>query len=550
VVVDSYRGLKIGTKLSLGFGALVGMMLVIAALALLRMGAISDAVRHQDEVQRLKLDPLYVAREALDQTGMAARNAFIFTDDSSARQELAILDQQKALYLAELEKLAPRFEGNKDFAKVRTGLLAMAGELDRPRQFREAGKMAEYGEFLVKECSPLRRQIVADIDVLLKAVQQENAQATLEAHAVFGQSVTLISVVAALTLAACVAIALVITRGLLRQLGGEPSYAAEIANRIAQGELSVDVVTRPGDKSSLVFAIKTMRDSLATVVGKVRASTDSISTASAEIASGNRDLSSRTEQQAGALEEAASTMEELTATVRQNADNAMQANALAQSASEVSGEGGRVVEQVIATMGSINDSSRKIVDIIGVIDGIAFQTNILALNAAVEAARAGEQGRGFAVVASEVRNLAQRSAAAAKEIKVLIDDSVDKVQVGSKLVGQAGATMEKVVDSVRRVTDIMAEISSASREQTSGIEQINGAIGEMDAMTQQNTALVEEASAAAQEMHDQAAALAAVVGLFKVNCGSDPGSSFRGSDLNTSAVGVGVVPRTALPLYQ
>jgi methyl-accepting chemotaxis protein len=526
------------------------MLLILAALALLRMGAISDAVRHQADVQRLKLDPLYVAREALDQTGMAARNAFIFTDEASARQELAILDQQKALYLAELEKLTPRFEGNKDFDKVRADMLAMARELERPRQFRDAGKMAEYGEFLVKECSPLRRQIVADIDVLLKAVQREAARAASEADGVFGQSVTLISVVAALTLVACVVIALVITRGLLRQLGGEPSYAAEIANRIAQGELSVEVVTRPDDRSSLVFAIKTMRDSLATIVGKVRAGTESISMASAEIASGNRDLSARTEQQAGALEEAASTMEELTATVRQNADNALQANGLAQSASQVSGEGGRVVEQVIATMGSINDSSRKIVDIIAVIDGIAFQTNILALNAAVEAARAGEQGRGFAVVASEVRNLAQRSAAAAKEIKMLIDDSVDKVQVGSKLVEQAGATMAKVVDSVRRVTDIMGEISSASREQTSGIEQINGAIGDMDAMTQQNTALVEEASAAAQEMHDQAAALAAVVGVFKL-CGSDPGSSFRGSDLNTSAVGVGVGRSTRLlQVYQ
>jgi methyl-accepting chemotaxis protein len=518
------------------------MMLILGALALLRMGAIADAMKHQEEVQQLKLDPLYVAREALDQTGMAARNAFIFTDDAGAKQELAILDQQKALYLAELEKLTPRFEGNKEFAKVRDGLLAMARELERPRRFREAGQMAEYGEFLVKECSPLRRRIVTDIDVLLKAVQQENAQAARAAHGVFGQSVTLVSVVAALTLVACVVIALVITRGLLRQLGGEPSYAAEIANRIAQGELSVEVVTRPDDRSSLVYAIKTMRDSLSTIVGKVRAGTESISTASAEIATGNRDLSSRTEQQASALEEAASTMEELTATVRQNADNARQADALAQSASEVSGEGGRVVEQVIATMGSINDSSRKIVDIIGVIDGIAFQTNILALNAAVEAARAGEQGRGFAVVASEVRNLAQRSAAAAKEIKVLIDDSVDKVQVGSKLVEQAGATMEKVVDSVRRVTDIMAEISSASREQTSGIEQVNGAIGEMDATTQQNTALVEQASAAAQEMHDQAAALAAVVGVFKLAAGPAGTGKAGAERTRAGAAGHGMLP--------
>jgi len=259
-----------------------------------------------------------------------------------------------------------------------------------------------------------------------------------------------------------------------------------------------------------------MNDSLLKIVREVRLGTDTIATASTQIASGNLDLSSRTEEQASSLEETASAMEELTSTVKQNADNARQANQLAVSASAVAQEGGDVVGQVVATMGSINDSSKKIVDIISVIDGIAFQTNILALNAAVEAARAGEQGRGFAVVASEVRSLAQRSAAAAKEIKVLIDDSVEKVTSGSKLVEQAGSTMAEVVGSVRRVTDIVGEISAASQEQSTGIEEVNRAITQMDEVTQQNAALVEEAAAAAQSLQDQAGKLAQVVGVFKL----------------------------------
>jgi methyl-accepting chemotaxis protein len=260
-----------------------------------------------------------------------------------------------------------------------------------------------------------------------------------------------------------------------------------------------------------------MRDRLARIVNEVRQGTDAIASTSAEIASGNLDLSSRTEQQASSLEETASSMEELTSTVKQNADNARQANVLAQTASNVAGQGGDVVAQVVQTMGSINDSSKKIVDIITVIDGIAFQTNILALNAAVEAARAGEQGRGFAVVAGEVRTLAQRSAAAAKEIKALIGDSVDKVEVGTRLVDQAGSTMHEVVDSIRRVTDIMAEISAASQEQTSGIEQINQAISQMDNVTQQNASLVEEAAAASEALQNQANKLAELVSVFRLD---------------------------------
>ncbi len=304
---------------------------------------------------------------------------------------------------------------------------------------------------------------------------------------------------------------------LVRSISRPLEYAMGIARNVAAGDLTqhIDVSSR-NETGRLLQSLKEMNDSLVDIVGQVRGGTETIATASGQIASGNLDLSSRTEQQASSLEETASSMEELTSTVKQNADNARQANQLAVSASEVAIKGGAVVSQVVDTMGSINESARKIVDIISVIDGIAFQTNILALNAAVEAARAGEQGRGFAVVASEVRNLAQRSAGAAKEIKILINDSVEKVDIGSRLVDQAGATMNDVVASVKRVSDIVGEITAASHEQTAGIEQINQAIVQMDNVTQQNAALVEQAAAAAASMQDQAGRLADVVSVFKL----------------------------------
>ncbi|WP_420476582.1 methyl-accepting chemotaxis protein [Noviherbaspirillum sp. ST9] len=313
---------------------------------------------------------------------------------------------------------------------------------------------------------------------------------------------------------------------LLRAIAKPLADAVGVAKAVAAGDLTKEIkVTTSDETGELLQALKDMNQSLVRIVSEVRGGTESIATASRQIAAGNLDLSARTETQASSLEETASSMEELTSTVKQNADSAYQANQLAASASEVAVKGGAVVSEVVLTMGSINESAKKIVDIISVIDSIAFQTNILALNAAVEAARAGEQGKGFAVVATEVRQLAQRSAAAAKEIKLLIDDSVEKVDTGARLVDQAGATMKEIVESVKRVTDIMSEISVASKEQTDGIQQVNQAINQMDEVTQQNAALVEEAAAAASSLQEQASSLAHVVSVFKLDAMHAPATA-------------------------
>lgn len=518
--MSSFRNMKIGTKLSLGFAALLVLTIILAGISLYSILSLTRSIKSADVVQEQKLSPLYVAREALDQTGLAARNAYVFRNDADAQKELKIVDEQKRIYMDTLKTLEPVFPDNKDFEKARAGLLQMAEELKRPRNYREAGKMEEFRDFLVNECSPLRRQIVLDINKVIAQVEAENMQAHGLTEQMAKHAVTLVAVLTLVVAAVSGIVGVLITKGLLKQLGGEPAYAADIARKIAAGDLSCDVQTKSGDDTSLLFAIKTMRDSLSSIVSQVREGTQTIEQASSEIASGNLDLSARTEQQAGSLEETATAMEQITSTVKQNADNARQANQLAVSASDVAIQGGEVVGQVVTTMAGINDSSRKIVDIISVIDGIAFQTNILALNAAVEAARAGEQGRGFAVVASEVRSLAQRSAAAAKEITILINDSVSKVERGSQLVEQAGQTMVEVVTSVKRVTDVVAEISNASQEQSNGIVQVNLAITQMDEATQQNSALVEEAAAAANAMMEQATSLAGIVSTFKLRDGS------------------------------
>ena len=378
-------------------------------------------------------------------------------------------------------------------------------------QFTAAGFDPAAGDVAVKGKDRAPSELLAQASEQIVAA----AKASVEQAEVSSERATLLSLVAmVLGAIAAIAAGVAVSRSIVRPL----DRAVAVAKTVASGDLRTRIeVTSNDETGQLLQALKDMTASLKGIVGKVRSGTETINVASTEIAQGNLDLSSRTEQQAGALEETASSMEELTSTVKQNADNARQAKQMAISACEVAARGGEVVERAVTTMASISDASKQIVDIIGVIDGIAFQTNILALNAAVEAARAGEQGRGFAVVASEVRTLAQRSASAAKEIKSLIGNSVERVDTGSALVNEAGATMGEIVASVKRVMNIMGEISAATVEQGAGIEQVNMAVAEMDAVTQQNAALVEEAAAAAQALRDQTTALNEVVGVFKLD---------------------------------
>ena len=418
-------------------------------------------------------------------------------------------------YLDDYAKL-PDLEGQD--AATKTELIESAKALNeilkKATEVLKAGDAAAYSQLNNNFISKAGARFSTALDAYQKRAMELNDKVTTERQREYSLVVWL--VVAGLIGAMFLVIGV---HFMLRNIVLTPlNRAVHLLDLVANGDLSakVDVESR-NEIGRLFSAIRSMQQALLTTVGGVRSSSDSINTSAKEIAAGNMDLSSRTEQQASSLEETAASMEELTGTVKQNAENALQANQLAHSASSTASKGGEVVAQVVDTMQAINDSSRKIVDIISVIDGIAFQTNILALNAAVEAARAGEQGRGFAVVASEVRSLAQRSAAAAKEIKSLIDDSVEKVEAGSQLVEQAGTTMSEVVTSVQRVTDIVGEIAEASREQSTGIEQVNRAITQMDEVTQQNAALVEEAAAAAQSLQAQATNLVNAVSIFKID---------------------------------
>ena len=506
----------------MGFGVTFALMVILAGLAINRVDSIDQTLSLVNDVNNVKQRYAINFRGSVHDRAIALRDVVLAPDSAALQAQVNKIKTLDENYQRSAGPLDALFAGKVTAEEV--AALAAIKETERRVQpliarvveLRSADKLSEASGQLAQQAGPAFVDWLASVNKLIDLEEKMSRDATAGARALSGSFFTWMLVLCAIAIAAGVISAWYIGRGLLRQLGGQPDYAAGIVNSIAAGDLSVVIETSHDDRTSLLFAMKGMRDSLVTIVAQVRAGTETIATASSEIAAGNFDLSSRTERQAGTLEETASSMEELTGTVRQNADNARQANVLAESASVVAVRGGAVVAQVVETMASINESSKKIVDIIGVIDGIAFQTNILALNAAVEAARAGEQGRGFAVVATEVRNLAQRSASAASEIKSLIGSSVDRVEAGARLVDEAGTTMEEIVSSVKRVTDIMAAISHASQEQSTGIESVNRAVGEMDQATQQNAALVEQAASAAASLQSEAQTLAGVVSVFKL----------------------------------
>ena len=527
---------RLATQLYTGFGLVLALTLILAVFSATRITSIQGALKAANSMRSEELEPIYAAREALAQTGIAARNAYIFRDAAAAGRELDLVDRNKAAYLDRLAALDRSMGGDPQYAKVKAGMLSMATALERPRAYRAANDMEAFGRFLVEECSPLRRQIVADIDVLVKELQEQSAATSTAANDEAAQAHLWIVGLSAIAAILCAVVGLVITRSLLGQLGGEPAQATGVARAIASGQLYHPVDASRAAPSSMIHAMATMRRELVSIVTRVRNGTAAIEAASTEIATGNVHLSNRTETQAAALAQVADSMKHLVESVHQNAQYAQQASSLAGEASAVSVQGGAAVGEVIATMALIHESSKKIVDIISVIDGIAFQTNILALNAAVEAARAGEQGRGFAVVAGEVRNLAHRSASAAKEIKALIEDSVAKVDTGTVLVGQAGETIRKVVDGVHRVTDIMGHISSATGSQRADIEHVDGAIARLDEMTLQNAALVEEGAAAAESLRVQSAELSAIVNIFQLVEGPQQQTFHAGPGLHARRV--------------
>ena len=510
---------KIGARLGLSFALLLVLMLTTTVAGIYNMTAINDRLEEIVEVNVRKMDLLQRMNGAAHTIARIMRNGVLLSDQKEIETELGAIAALRTKYdtaLGELIKLPIPPEAaaiRANLKQAEDGAMALN---EKVAALAKGNQDAEATEILIKQAGPANQKWQALLEEEFQLLQKENIDDKENARVGYDTAVMVMIGLIAVALIAGIAIAWSITRSITHPL----NTAMTMAQAVAAGDLTHSIaVTSKDETGMLMQALKEMNESLVRIVGEVRSGTDTIATASSQIAAGTQDLSSRTEQQASSLEETASSMEELTTTVKQNAENARQANQFATSASEVAVKGGAVVEQVVATMDAINSSANKIVDIIAVIDGIAFQTNILALNAAVEAARAGEQGRGFAVVASEVRTLAQRSAAAAKEIKVLIGDSVEKVAAGTKLVDEAGTTMDEIVASVARVTDIMAEITAASGEQSSGIEQINRAIGQMDEVTQQNASLVEQAAAASESLQDRAAALAQVVSVFTLDNG-------------------------------
>ncbi|MFC0253643.1 methyl-accepting chemotaxis protein [Massilia consociata] len=511
--------MHVRTQLRIAFAFVIAISFLSAAVAIWRLQLLSQEtearIQHPLAKERLVSQWLLNLSVSAKRTAAVARSADpelakVFaaesTESSRRTTELqgkvaALLDtpSEKALFDAAVEARG-RFISSRD----------------RVMQLKAAGNAAEAMALYDSTFMPSAQQYVDKVSELL-ALQYTTIDATgAEVLDGAAASTTVLAALCGLALAVSLGASALFSRALFRRLGGEPAEAARIANEIAAGNLDVRVELRQGDDVSLMHALLRMRDSLATIVGQVREGTSTIGASVDVMASEAQELSRRTESQAAALEQTASSMNELAHAVQHSAANAEEANGLAVAASKVAQQGGAMVGQLVDTMGSINESSARIVDIIAVIDGIAFQTNILALNAAVEAARAGEQGRGFAVVAGEVRSLAQRSAAAAKEIKELIDDSTQRVSSGAELAGRAGTTMNGIVESIARVTAIMAEIVDSSKEQASGIQQVHGAVADMDGVTQQNATLVEESAAATESMKDEAARLAQLVALFKL----------------------------------
>ena len=517
------KNLTVRTQLAIAFGGLTLLLAAIAVIAIVRMSYQAATFENYVHGVRARSEASHIVRESVGMRAVAARNLVFVTSPAEREVEKKLVFQAQEEVVANLRTL-------KELAKdpsVSDEARRMIDKIDSIEQQYSPVALAivdlalhdKKDEAIVKinqECRPLLAQLVAASREYAQYTTRHSLELIKAAEDKFATARNQLIVLGLLATALAIAAGIMISRRLLGALGAEPVTLCEAVTKVASGDLTGELHVRPGDSHSVLAAVQRMQFSLVQVVSSVRQDSELVSTAAAEISSGNNDLSNRTEEQASSLEKTASSMEELTSTVKQNAENARQANVLAITASDVATKGGAVVSQVVGTMESISEASRKIVDIISVIDGIAFQTNILALNAAVEAARAGEQGRGFAVVASEVRNLAQRSASAAKEIKVLIDNSVERVDLGTKFANEAGATMSEVVSSVTRVTDVIAEIVSASQEQSTGIEQINDAISAMDNVTQQNASLVEEAAAAAESLTAQADNLVQSVSIFQI----------------------------------
>ncbi len=514
--MNALKNMKVGTRLALGFAIVLAFSILTTVVGVLQLNAIAD------EAESMLALPIQKERDASDwnrfiSVAVIRTTAIVKSSDTSLipffAAHAAMTTKGTADTVKKLEPLLVTDDEKKTFAEAMAVRKTYLSSRDQLTKLKEEGKAAEADEVLTRLYLP-SAESYQNIVAQFLAVQRKNLD-MMKGRIVESKQAARnrVLALAAVSLVCAIAFSWWLTTGIT----GPVRRAVASARRVADGDLTEEIEVTSGDElGQLQQALKDMNGNLLKIVREIRSGTDEMATASSEIAAGNLDLSTRTEQQAASIEETASSMEELTSTVKQNADNAMQANTLTNNAAEVATAGGAVVDEVVRTMADITTSSKKIVDIIGVIDGIAFQTNILALNAAVEAARAGEQGRGFAVVAAEVRTLAQRSASAAKEIKGLIDASVERVDAGSTLVQRAGATMGQIVSSVQRVTDIMAEITAASREQSTGIEEVNRAIAQMDQVTQQNAALVEESAAAAGSMHDQANALAQAVSAFKL----------------------------------